>query len=82
MTIEIPDDFQARFDRFDHAEQLLISRFSNGGGVSRQNICQVFGAASVTSSMMRDPAFLVWAGMRGVTKAEDFFPRWDKLAAE
>ena len=77
MTIEIPDEWAPRFQVFEQAEGVLRSMYE-GAGVSRQMIAITFGAFGGRTAIWNDPAFRVWAAVRGCIQYGDFLERWKK----
>lgn len=75
FAIDVPNTWRARFDQFDAAEKLLRERWA-GDGVSPITISQTFAAFGGVKSAWKDPAFRVWAALRGCVGAADFFTRW------
>lgn len=80
MTIEIPEDYATRFELFTKVEAILMEAYMSDTGVSKQKIGQLFATVCVSGSCWKDPAFLVWAGMKGLARSGDFYKRWDDLA--
>ena len=81
MKIDVPDAFAAKFALFAKAERVLRDRYKNGDGVSRFQIGKCFAAFAAIDSCWRDPAFLVWAGSKGIVTNAGWFDRWRDPAA-
>lgn len=71
----IPPEYRWRFAQFEQAERMLRNRFT-ADGVSRSQIMHTFAAYAAVPACWRDPAFLVWAGLKGCTTSEDFLNLW------
>jgi hypothetical protein len=82
MTITVPDDWDLKFRLFDQAEAVLYQRWQSREGVSPAMITRTFAAFAAIQSTARDPAFRVWAGIRGVTQSADWFDRWQRYASQ
>ena len=80
MTIDVPDEWAARFELFDRIEAILRQHWQGERGASRADICTLFGSVSVVGRCWKDPAFLVLAGSKGISTSSDFYARWGKKA--
>jgi hypothetical protein len=76
LKIDVPNEWAEKFKAFDQAEQILKSNWKKAG-VSRLMISTTFGAFGATTRIWHDPAFMVWAALRGCTEAGDFLKRWE-----
>ena len=77
LQIKAPAEWAGRFAAFEQAETVLIERWRHGpGGVSRIDISRTFAAYGAVRSAWSDPAFRVWAALRGCVRSDDFLERW------
>lgn len=81
MNITVPDTWATKFDAFQIAEDVLRVRFKEDR-VSRLAISQAFAAFAGVSAVWDDPAFRVWAALRGCVKTSDFIDRWNTESKE
>jgi hypothetical protein len=70
IVIPVSHLFLSQVVLFEQAFHVMKQAFGSERGLSRQDVCRLFGAMCPGRSCWRDSSFLIWSGVHNCASAE------------